>query len=527
VFTLVFFCHTAIGLASAQTAASMLTVEVEDPSTAAVQDARVVLTQPLTGLKREMLTGSTGAAVFAQLPVGSYDVLVEKPEFAPARREGVVLHAGEQAVLRIRLALAPRGERLVVSGESPLLREGPAAGTTVTRSFIGSLPLNGRTFQQLIQLAPGVTIMPASLPSQGQFSVNGQRTGSNYFTVDGVSANFGLPFATTPYEGAGGGIPSLTSQGSTSALVSVDAVQEFTVQTSTFAPEYGRQPGAQVAIVTRSGSNEIHGGVFHYFRNDKLDANSWFGNFNGLPRPALRQNDFGFTLGGPVLLPRVYNGKNRSFFFASYEGLRLVQPVISAPSRVPSLEARQQATGLLKEILEAYPLPVAPPLAGAPAETPYVAGFSNPSRLNATGVRLDHMLSQRFTLFGRIHHAPSENRERGRYATPSFIAVLPAESTTVTVGAGFLLSPSLHQDFRLNWSRSRASQIYVQDTFGGAKILPLERVLPSFAHPDTSLFISQSARMMKTQSVQEYSAGTRSGSGMPSPRPVGRADRTA
>jgi hypothetical protein len=243
-----------------------------------------------------------------------------------------------------------------------------------------------------------------------------------------------------------------------------------------------------VAIVTRSGSNEIHGGVFHYFRNDKLDANSWFGNFNGLPRPALRQNDFGFTLGGPVLLPRVYHGKNRSFFFASYEGLRLVQPVISAPSRVPSLEARQQATGLLKEILEAYPLPVAPPLAGAPAETPYVAGFSNPSRLNATGVRLDHSLSQRFTLFGRIHHAPSENRERGRYATPSFIAVLPAESTTVTVGAGFLLSPSWHQDFRLNWSRSRASQIYVQDTFGGAKILPLERVLPSFAHPDTSLF---------------------------------------
>ncbi|MCZ2152816.1 MAG: hypothetical protein LC114_02760 [Bryobacterales bacterium] len=168
-----------------------------------------------------------------------------------------------------------------------------------------------------------------------------------------MSANFGLPFATSPYEGSGGGTPSFSAGGGTSALASVDAVQEFTVQTSTYAPEYGRQPGAQLAIVTRSGANDFHGSAFDYLRNDKLDANSWFGNFNGLKRPALRQNDFGFTAGGPTRIPGLYDGRNRTFFFVSYEGLRLVQPVISPTVRVPSLAARERATGLLKSILEA------------------------------------------------------------------------------------------------------------------------------------------------------------------------------
>jgi hypothetical protein len=474
--------------AFAQTATASLSVLVQDPTGASVPGARVVVRAPQTGFAREILSDAGGIAVFEQIPPGVYDLTVEKANFAPGRRLGVVLHAGDRARLRIGLALAPRGESLVVTADAPLVREDPAAATTVARSFIGNLPLNGRTFQSLIQLAPGAVLMPASLPSQGQFSVNGQRTGSNYFMVDGVSANFGLPFATTPYEGAGGGVPALTSQGATSALVSVDAVQEFTIHTSTYAPEYGRQPGAQISIVTRSGSNELHGSVFDYLRNDKLDANNWFGNAHRLARPALRQNDFGFTLGGPVQVPHAYDGRNRTFFFLSYEGLRLVQPVVSVPSRVPSLEARQKATGLLREILEAYPLPVAPPLPEAPAETPYVASFSNPSRLNATSVRMDHILSSRLTLFGRVQHAPSENRERGRYATPSFIAVLPAEATTITTGAGLLASTSLHHDIRLNWSRSRASQIYVQDTFGGAKVLPLERVIPPFARPETSLF---------------------------------------
>lgn len=471
-----------------QTPAASLSGVVMDEQEGVLASAKLTLRDTGRGTMRETATDGNGAFLLAQIAPGVYELRVERQGFAAARFENLELRANEQRSLRVKLKLAERGDTVVVTAEAPLVREGMAVATSVDSGFIANQPLNGRTFQSLIHLSPGVVFMPASLPEQGQFSVNGQRTGTNYFTVDGVGGNFGLPFATTPYEGAGGGTPSLTAQGSTSALASVDAVQEFTIQTSTYAPEYGRQPGAQVAIVTRSGTNQLHGTAFNYLRNDKLDANSWFGNYNRLRRPALRQNDFGFTVGGPVLLPGVYNGKNRTFFFASYEGLRLIQPVISAASRVPSLEARQRATGMVKSLLEAYPLPVAAPLASAPLETPYVAGFSNPSRLNATGVRLDHSFSQRVSVFGRVQYAPSENRERGRYATPSFVAVLPGKTEMVTVGSTMVVTNTVTNDLRFNWSRSLAAQIYEQDTFGGAKILPREILFPSFADPATSLY---------------------------------------
>jgi hypothetical protein len=473
---------------SGQSSSALLSGSVRDEQDRVVTSAKVTLLDPARGQTRQTVTDSAGAFVFSQLAPSTYELSVEQAGFARARYSDVVINADDQRSLRIRLQVAQRDETVTVTGDAPLVREAPAVATAVDRRFIENQPLNGRSFQTLINLSPGVVITAASLPTNGQFSVNGQRSGSNYFTVDGVSGNFGLPFATSPYEGSGGGTPSFSAGGGSSALASVDAVQEFTVQTSTYAPEYGRQPGAQVAIVTRSGTNEFHGSAFNYLRNDKLDANSWFGNFNGLKRPALRQNDFGFTIGGPARIPGVMDGRNRTFFFVSYEGLRLVQPVISPTVRVPTVAARERATGVLKSILEAYPLPVAGPLAGAPDETPYVAGFSNPSNLNATSARVDHSVSSRFTLFGRYNYAPSESRERARYATPSFVAVLPARTETATAGATMLLSPTLTNDLRFNWSQSRASQTYVQDTFGGAKILPLESVIPSFADPATSLF---------------------------------------
>jgi hypothetical protein len=392
-----------------------------------------------------------------------------------------LLAANDQRSIRLTLTVSQREDAVTITSDAPLVAESPAVATVVGRQFIENQPLNGRSFQTLINLSPGVVMTPASIVDQGQFSVNGQRTATNYFTVDGVGANFGLPNATTPYEGAGGAVPALSIQGGTSSLASVDAVQEFTIQTSTYAPEFGRQPGAQVAIVTRSGTNALHGSLFEYFRNDKLDANNWFANANRIQRPSLRQNDFGFTAGGPLF-------RNRTFFFVSYEGLRLIQPAISVPSRVPTVAARERATGLLKSLLEAYPLPVAAPLADASDETPYVAGFSNPSRLNATSFRIDHSISSRINVFGRYNHAPSQSEERGRFATPSFVAMLPGNNKTFTAGSTMMLSPELNNDLRFNWSRSFAAQIYRQDTFGGAKIFSPALVLPSFANPATSLF---------------------------------------
>ncbi|BDC49885.1 cell envelope biogenesis protein OmpA [Bryobacterales bacterium F-183] len=474
-------------LLQGQSVTASLSGTVQDPQSGAVKGARLVLRDPARGLVRETVSDAAGGYLFAQLPASQYELKVEATGFAVARFERLVLNANDQRSLPVTLRVAQRDESVTVSGEAPLVSESPAVATSVDQKFIENQPLNGRTFQSLIALSPGVQLTPSSIVDQGQFSVNGQRTATNYFTVDGVSANFGTPFATTPYE-AGGAVPTLSAQGGTAALASVDAVQEFTIQTSTYAPEYGRQPGAQVAIVTRSGTNALHGTAFEYFRNDKLDANSWFGNFNRLRRPALRQNDFGFTVGGPVYVPRVYDGRNRTFFFVSHESLRLIQPVISVPSRVPSLAARQQATGMVKALLEAYPLPVAAPLADAPLETPYITSFSNRANMDATSVRVDHSVSSRITVFGRYNYAPSENLERGRFATPSFLTQLPALAETVTAGTTMLVSPSLSNDLRFNWSKSRGAQIYRQDTFGGAKLLPRELLLPDIADPATSLY---------------------------------------
>lgn len=474
--------------ASAQSATATLSGAVQDEQESVITSANVTLLDSGKGQSRQVVSDSSGAFVFPQLPPSTYELLAEHPGFAAARFTGIVINVNDQRSVRIKLKIAARDETVTVTGDAPLVREAPAVATSVDQRFIENQPLNGRSFQTLINLAPGVVLAPASIVDQGQFSVSGQRTGANYFTVDGVGANFGLPAATSPYEGAGGGVPSFSAQGGTSALASVDAVQEFTVQTSTYAPEYGRQPGAQVAIVTRSGANSLHGSAFHYFRNDKLDANSWFGNFNGLKRPPLRQNDFGFTVGGPVFLPKLYVGRNRTFFFVSYEGLRLIQPVISTGARVPSLSARANAAGVVKSLLEAYPLPIAPAFADAPAETPYAAGFSNPSTLNATSVRIDHSLSSRFSVFGRFNHAPSESRERARFAAASYVATLPNETQTATFGSTMILSSALNNDLRLNWSRSEAAQIYTQDTFGGAKLLSNDILFPSFASLDKSLY---------------------------------------
>ena len=173
--------------------------------------------------------------------------------------------------------------------------------TVIGNRFVENLPLNGRSFSSLIDLTPGVVLTPSNTFEMGQFSVNGQRPDANYFMVDGVSANLGTAGnGISLCQGGAGQLPATSAFGGTSNLVSLDALEEFRIQTSTFAPEYGRTPGAQISVVTKSGTNTFHGTAFEYFRNDKLDANDWFANRNALARPELRQNDFGGVLGGPI-----------------------------------------------------------------------------------------------------------------------------------------------------------------------------------------------------------------------------------
>jgi hypothetical protein len=293
----------------------------------------------------------------------------------------------------------------------------------------------------------------------GQFSVNGQRADANYWMVDGVSANIGTSGFPPPGNGLGGGLGSFSALGGTNSLVSVDALQEFRILTSTYAPEFGRTPGGQISILTRSGTNEFHGTAFDYLRNDLFDANDWFADFNKLPKPQERQNDFGGTFSGPIL-------KDHTFFFFSYEGLRLRLPT-TAETLVPDLAARQAAASALQPYLNAYPIPNGTDLGGGVAQ--FNSSFSNSSTLDAYSIRIDQKVKDKLTLFGRYNYSPSSLTQRGLSNSALSEPEMDDITTqTATLGATWSISALTTNDLRFNYSRTNASGSFSMDNFGGA-----------------------------------------------------------
>ena len=283
--------------------------------------------------------------------------------------------------------------------------------------------------------------------------------------------------------------------GGTNSLVSVDALQEFRIQTSTFAPEFGRTPGAQISILTRSGTNQFHGTVFDYFRNEALDASNWFNGYTNNPPLAKaeeRQNDFGGTFSGRIV-------KDKTFFFFSYEGLRLKLPQTSLTS-VPDLQARQSAVPAMQPYLNAYPLPNGPevfapcdvtvdPACPPSGEGPtgaaqFNASYPNPATLDAYSLRIDHRLTDKWTLFGRYNYSPSEFVTRGAGGNAALSVVQHSSITTqtATIGATWTISPVLTNDLLVNYSRVSAEGFFGLDNFAGAAPL----TSPPFPSPFTS-----------------------------------------
>lgn len=485
--------YCLLPIAFGQSATATLSGTVEDQNRAVVPGAKVKAINLGTGLERETLTNDSGDFTIPLLPPSTYTVRVERDGFATVEISNVVLNIGDQKALQIQLKAGTITEMVKIEGDALLINESPAVGTVVDRQFVENLPLNGRSFQALITLTPGVVLTKVTTFSRGQFSVNGQRSDANYFTVDGVSANIGASPTTGVVGFSGGSLPGLSASGGTNSLVSVDALQEFKIQTSTYAPEFGRTPGAQVQILTRSGTNRLSGAIFEYFRNDVLDANDWFANSRGLRKPALRQNDFGFVLSGPVLLPRFgeggsqpwYNGRDRTFFFLSYEGLRLRLPQTQVTS-VPSLSLRQAAAPQIQPFLNAFPVPNGRDFGNGFAE--FAASYSDPSTLDATSIRVDHTVSPKLNLFGRYNHAPSDNMIRGVGFSLNSVGLTRYKAQTLTAGATFAISERIINEFRANWSKNRAGGDRVVDNFGGASSPPDSILFPPFASRQESQF---------------------------------------
>ena len=455
---LVLGLHCLTGGLYAQSPSASVTGVVTDPSKAVVVGAQVAVINEGTNLRYGGATNRSGSYYVTNLPPGAYRVEVEKTGFKTVLKPSVVLHVQDAIELNFEMALGSASESVTVSGGAPLVNtQDGSVSTVIDRNFVETLPLNGRSFNTLLQLTPGVTIVPSSSQNPGQFSVNGQRTDSNYFQVDGVSANFGTSSGQAFLYAAGnGGSQAFNAYGGTSSLVSVDAMQEFRVQTSSFAPEFGHTPGGQVSIVTRSGTNDFHGAAFEYFRNDVLDANDWFANRAGKAREAERQNDFGGVLGGRIF-------RDKTFFFLSYEGLRLRQPQTQVVE-VPTVGLRNSAVPAAAPVLKAFPLPDDPNAAGDTA--PFTGSYSNPISMDAGSFRIDHYFSNSLGLFGRFNWAPSLALTRENSLNNVFTTNV--NTRTATVGANYPVSPRVNDAFRLNFSRQSNDRIGTMDSFGGA-----------------------------------------------------------
>jgi hypothetical protein len=285
---------------------------ITDPAGLAVPSARVVVQSADTGATRTVSSNQTGEYSEPAMLPGPYNITIDANGFAALHEHGVVVEVDQRARLDVTLTIGSNTEAVTVQGSAPLLNSsGASVSTVIGDRFEENLPLNRRSFSSLIDLTPRVVLTPSNFCEQGQLSVNGQRPDGNYFLVDGVSANLGTAGDGSNLDQSGAGqLPATSAFGGTSNPVSLDALEEFRIQISTFAPEYGRTPGAQISVVTKSVTNKFHGTAFEYFRNDKLDANDWFADANGLAKPELRQNDFGGVLGGPIK-------KEKLFFFGA------------------------------------------------------------------------------------------------------------------------------------------------------------------------------------------------------------------
>jgi hypothetical protein len=469
----------------AQTDAATISGRISDPRGAFIRNAVIELVDIDRGTVALSKSNSDGVYSFPNVRPARYRVRVQSDGFKTVDITGLTVNTQDRLEENFALEIGSASESVTVEATSAQIDGSGAVRTVVDQGLVKELPLNGRSFQTLFQLTPSaVTTAPASGGEQGQFSVNGQRADANYVMVDGASANVGLVGGAAPQQSLSGSLPGLSVAGGTNTLVSTDAVQEFSIQTSSFAPEFGRTPGAQVSITTRSGTDQLHGTVFDYLRNDLLDANDWFANHNGLKRAALRQNDFGGVVGGPIVVPGLYAGRNRTFFFFSYEGLRVVEPNTGL-SQVPSLSTRSSATPTMQAILNAFPMPTGPDLGTGLAPANY--SYSNPLTIDASSLRIDHQVNSKLSVFGRVNHAPSSTQTRGSGGTSlSNVSQLSFSTDTVTAGSSYVMTPRLNNEFRFNWSRSTSNAGYALDTLGGAVPFTLSSQVSSYADPSVS-----------------------------------------
>jgi hypothetical protein len=443
-------------VASAQSFRGSIRGSVTDATGAVLPNARVTAKSVATGLQREATTGSDGAYVIAELPAGTYTVTAQAASLLQVS-QNVEVSVGLDSAADFALSqMEKASEKVVVSAEDVPLMETTrdVLGEVVEQKLVNELPLNGRDFGKLVALVPGTTVDPSGVAGTedgfGQFNINGNRDRSNNYTLDGTDNNDPF-FNNSALNQTGiGGAPA--------SLLPIDAIQEFNLQ-SQFSAEYGRNSGSVVNIITRSGSNQLHGSAYEFFRNSGLDARNYFNTESR--KSVFQNNNFGASLGGPVI-------KNKTFFFAAYEGQREnvgSDFLLLVPTQAEIAEARSIAQGLnpggvinpgLDAILSFYPKSNVNQIASVVQDTnngDYVVG------------KIDHQFSDNEFLSGRYAFARNYQvfpfGSPGGYGTgsrlPAFAQTSPTRVQVVSLGLLSTLSSSHINEVRFGYTRYTTS----------------------------------------------------------------------
>ena len=452
--TLVFVFMT---IAHGQLPTAAVSGFVRDSSGAVIPGATVTATSRETGLTRTIQTGADGHYILGALPVGVYDVKAEAVSFKPEVQQGLNLAVGQEAVLNFSMTLGAVAEAVTVTAEAPLVNTTSGSlGGLVDEQRVTELPLNGRSFSNLILLEPGISIhKPASPTSQLAnglvFSSNGAPYRSNFIMMDGANLLSGADF---------GGVSV------TGSLLGIDGIREFRVITNAFPAEYGMTMGSQMTVVSKGGTNELHGSVFEFLRNSALDARNFFDRQlhpNDPRLPAFRRNNFGAAVGGPVR-------KDKSFFFVNYEGVRQSQGNTQVLA-TPTLAARQDGAVVggvvvpkiadnVKPYLALYPLPTEPlptDPTGASGVGRFSYAFVSPTREDFGQARFDQNFSDRDNAF--IRYTIIDSYVANPVDFPQFPDVGGSRGQYLTLAENHTFSPTLLNVFRLSYSRSYQARV--------------------------------------------------------------------
>ena len=500
--------------APAQNLNGSISGAVKDSSGAVVPGASITITNVDTNaLAWKGSSGPNGIYIAPELPVGSYDIAVEAPGFRKLEIHAFQLKVDQRAGIDAVLEPGAVKETVTVTGESlaHLDRESTTLGLDVDPSQIRDVPLANRDIFNLLNLSAGVSAGgDATNINATQYSINGSRTQSSEITVDGVSSVSG-------------------GTGSPNYMPPIEAIREVKILTSTYPAEYGRTTGATISMVVDSGTNRYHGALYEYFRNEDLDANNFFNNLRGTQRPADRQNQFGAKLGGPVWLPKLYRGRDRTFFFINYAGTRQTVPATnvstvpdnqfrggdfsSSPVAIgdPLTSARTPFPGnkipasrldpAALKILSVIPAANSPgsfdPSTGRSSNSYVYTNATRPASDDIT-TRGDHNISNSHRMFLRLTHlsgySPSATVVQGPFDPGNGVRYSSIYNTSA--GLTSTLTPTTILDLRGSFERSSAQSLAPSQGIDPASVLGIQRN-PAAAAPqlgDVNLNLSAGKR---------------------------------